>query len=77
MHFTCLGFTSLSGEAVLCAIIIAGINQVYEVEVGIDSDAPINGDPNDDEYFEKNEGTNRLFPAGPKCSFGGKTVEKN
>ena len=49
-----MGFTSLSGGAVLCVVIIAGVNQAYKVEAGIDLDAPIIGDPNDDDYFEKN-----------------------
>ena len=53
-HFTCLRFTTLSGEAVLCVVTIAGINQAYEVEVGIDSEAPIIGETTDVDYFEKN-----------------------
>ena len=73
-HFTCLGFTSLSDEPVLCVVIIAGINQAYEVEVGIDPDAKIIGDPTDDDYFEKNRGVNKLFPSGPECSFSGKKI---
>ena len=54
-HFTCLGFTALSGEAVLCVVIIAGINQAYEVEVGTDLEAPIIGETTDDDYLKRTE----------------------
>ena len=73
-HFTCLGFTALSGEPVLCVVIIAGINDSYEVEVGIDTDAPIIGDPSDSNYLEINRGVGKLFPCGPECKFNGKTI---
>ena len=36
-YFTLLGFTALTGEPVLCVIIIAGIQQKLNVESGIDS----------------------------------------
>ena len=37
-HFTVLGFTALTGEPVLCVVIIAGVTQAFEVEMGIDLD---------------------------------------
>ena len=73
-HFTCLGFTALTGEPVLCVVIVSGITEAYEVEVGIDVDAPVIGDPSDKDFFEKNRGKGKLYPAGPKCHFNGKTI---
>ena len=73
-HFTLLGFTALSGEPVLCLIIIAGIKQMYEIETGIDIDATPIGDPNNSDYFVNNRGKGKLFPMGPDCVFNGKTI---
>ena len=73
-HFTMLGFTALSGEPVLCLIIIAGVQEKFEVECGIDIDAIPVGDPSDDDYFDRNRGKGKLFPMGPECEFNGVTV---
>ena len=73
-HFTVLGFTALTGEPVLCMIIVAGVIEAYEVETGIDIDAPVIGDPTDKDYFQNNAGKGKLFPKGPDCIFNGKTV---
>ena len=73
-HFTLLGFTALTGEPVLCVVIIAGVIEAYEVETGIDIDAPVTGDPSDKDYFANNTGKGKLFPKGPECHFNGKTV---
>ena len=73
-HFTMLGFTALDGNPVLCLIIIAGVQEKFEVECGIDIDATPEGDPSDDDYFQKNRGKGNLFPMGPECLFNGKTV---
>ena len=43
-HFTLLGFTALSGEPVLCLIIIAGVREELSVETGIDPIAITTGD---------------------------------
>ena len=34
-HFTLLGFTALSGELVLCLVLIAGAREELSVETGI------------------------------------------
>ena len=73
-HFTLLGFTALTGEPVLCLVIIAGVKEMYEVETGIDIDATPIGNPSDDDYFNKNRGKGKLFPMGPACTFNGKTI---
>ena len=73
-HFTLLGFTALTGESVLCLIIIAGIKQLYDVESGIDLDATPIGDHSDRDYFIKNKGKGKLFPMGPEWTFNGNTI---
>ena len=73
-HFTLLGFTALTGEPVLCLVIIAGVKEMFEVETGIDIDAAPIGDPSDDDYFNKNRGKDKLFPMGPACAFNGQTI---
>ena len=73
-HFTILGFTALNGEPVLCLIIIAGVQEKFEVECGINIDATPEVDPSDADYFEKNHGKGKLFPMGPECCFNGKTL---
>ena len=73
-HFTCLGFTALTGEPVLCVVIVAGITETFEVEVGIDIEAPMIGDPSDTDFFQNNRGKGKMFPTGPECHFNGKTI---
>ena len=73
-HFTMLGFTPLNGEHILCLIIIAGVQEKFEVKFGIDIDATPEGDPSDADYFKKNHGKGKLFRMGPECCFNGKTV---
>ena len=73
-HFTCLGFTALTGEPVMCVVIVAGINEAYEVEVGIDSTAEVVGDPSDKDFFNNNRGKSKMFPTGPECRFNGKII---
>ena len=73
-HFTCLGFTALTGEPVMCVVIVAGINEAYEVEVGIDSTAEVVGDPSDKDFFNNNRGKGKMFPTGPECRFNGKII---
>ena len=45
--FTVLGFTTLTGEPVLCAVIVSGVTETCEVEMGIDLDAPTFRTPTD------------------------------
>ena len=66
-HFTVLGFTALDGSPVLCMVIIAGVQQKYEVETGLDIKAKIVGDPTDKYFFQKNRGKGKMFPMGPEC----------
>ena len=70
-HFTLLGFTSLKGEAVMCLLILAGVEQKFEVETGIDMTAPTYGDVKDKDFFERNCGKGKMFPMGPDCRVNG------
>ena len=73
-HFTCLGFTDLTGEPVMCVVIVAGVTEAYEVEVGIDITTEVIGDPLDEDYFKINRGKGKMFPIGPECKFNGKSI---
>jgi len=73
-HFTLLGFTALSGEPVLCLIIIAGVREKLSVETGIDPIAITTGDVTDEDFFDKNFGPGKLYPGGPTCVFKGKEI---
>ena len=46
----------------------------YEIEVGIDMEATVIGEPTDADYFENNRGHGKLFPTGPICKFNGKKI---
>ncbi len=48
-----MDFTALTDHPVMCVVIVSGILQSYEVEVVIDIDAPVIGEPTDKDYFEK------------------------
>ena len=46
------------------------------MEVGIDVDAPVIGDPSDKDFFDKNKGKGKekLYPTGPDCHFNEKII---
>jgi len=74
-HFTLLGFTALTGEPVLCLVILAGVQEALSVESGIDPFvAQIYGDASDDYFFDRNYGPGKLYPGGPTCKFQGKEI---
>ena len=74
-HFTLLGFTALSGEPVLCLIVIPGVREQLSVETGIDPFVETTfGQANDPDYFDRNYGPGKLFPGGPSCTFQGKEI---
>ena len=74
LHFTMFGFTVLGGNLFLCQVIIAGVQEKYEVECGIDIDTTPVWDPSDTDYFEKNRGKRKLLTMGLECLFNDKTV---
>ena len=69
-----LRFTALNGEPVICLIIIAGVQEKWAVECGIDVDVQPVGDPSDPDFFQNNMGKGKMFPLGPECTFNGKKV---
>jgi hypothetical protein len=69
-HFTMLGFTSASGEPLLCAIIFAAKELKNEWVLGFDPFAAWIGEENE---IEQNIGEGKSFPMGPVCNFNGKT----
>ena len=69
-----LGLAALSEEPVMCLIIIAGIQEKWEVECGINVEAVPVGDPSDPDFFQKNTDKGKIFPLGPECTFHGKKV---
>ena len=64
-HFTLLGLTLLSGEALMCVVIFSGKRRNTMVETGIDMFAEEFGQVSDRDYILKNSGKNKRFPGGP------------
>jgi hypothetical protein len=73
-HFTVLGFTAATGEAIMCAIIVSGKSLKPEVVTGIDVFSEKIGDESDFDFTEKNSGPGKRYPYGPTCLFNGKDV---
>lgn len=79
-HFTVLGVTSLSGEPVLCVVIIAGKKGELPIATGLDwsvLDEEFDDNIEDGkqfEYFQNNRGEGNLFPEGPVCNYKGKDI---
>jgi hypothetical protein len=70
-HFTVLGFTTSSGEPVMCVIIFAAKSLRDEWRTGFDPLAKWIGDPED---IEANIGDGKQYPMGPTCVFKGKEI---
>ena len=70
-HFTLLGLTLLSGEALMCVVIFSGKRRNTMVETGIDMFAEEFGQVSDRDYILKNSGKNKRFPGGPTCTHRG------
>jgi len=73
-HFTLLGFTSATGEPVMCAIIMEGKSINSDVVTGIDVFALKVGNETDPDFIQNNTGPGKLYPMGPTCEFKGKQV---
>jgi hypothetical protein len=78
MHFTVLGFTSGTGQPVMCAVILKSEQDVsklpYSWRYGIDVSKHIHEDDDDQEFFRKNCGDGQAMQGGPKCIFNGQEV---
>ena len=65
---------ALTGQPVMCLVIIAGAQEKWEVETSVDIDAVTIGNPSGPEFFIKNRDKGKMFPLGPECTFNGKKV---
>ena len=67
-HFTTLGLTLFTGEALMRVIVFSGTQQQAMVEIGIDNEALVSGKLNDYnhvvDYIQANTGTWRTAPLG-------------
>jgi hypothetical protein len=72
--FTVIGLTALTGEPVMCIVIIQGKERKIEIELGIDYSAHWEGSPDDADFVAKNIGPGKRFPGGPTCHFRGKDI---
>jgi len=70
-HFTVLGFTTASGEAVMCAIIFAAKEMDPLWVQGLDPFTEWEGEEFD---IERNTGRGKRHPEGPECKFKGISV---
>ena len=73
-HYTILGLTILSSEPIICIIIFAGKCHQPLIETGLDLEAEVEGNEEDDDFFAKNSGKEKRFPMRPTCTFKGKEI---
>ena len=72
--FTLIGLTALTGEPVMCVLIIEGKRPNPSIEAGIDIRVSPTGSFSDNDFLLKNCGNGKYFPGGPECTFRGKKV---
>ena len=72
--FTLIGLTALTGEPVMCIIILEGKNPNASIEAGVDITVDPVGDSNGDSFLFDNSGPGNYFPGGPVCEFRGKKI---
>ena len=70
-HFTLLPLTLLTGQPLMCILIIAGKKHDALTEMGINSSAEMIGKEGDADFFENNSGHGKLYPGGPTCTVRG------
>ena len=73
-RFTLIGLTALSGEPVMCVIILEGKNPKASIEAGIDINVQPVGDVNDEDFVQNNSGPGKYYPGGAVCEFNGKKI---
>ena len=69
-----IGLTSLDGKPVMCVLIIQGKDPNLSVETRIDVTIKPDGNPDDMNFFFKNNGPGKYFPGGPVCEYRGKNI---
>jgi hypothetical protein len=70
-HFTVLGFTAATGEAVMFAIVFAANELTQDLQLGIDVQAPM---VEGDDSIRGNYGPGKRYPGAPTCNFRGTIV---
>ena len=73
-HFTVLPLTLLSGEPLMCIIIISGVRYNVLLGMGLDGSADMVNNVSDSDFIQNNSGAGKLFPDGPSCIFNVKTI---
>ena len=79
-HFTLIGVTLMSGEPLMCVIIITGKNHDVLVEMGLDVTQLLNIDDDDlhnqnlSDFIRSNHGEGNLFPGAPTCVYKDKVI---
>lgn len=66
-HFTVMGLTLLTGQPLMCVVILTGTHMKSEIEMGVDMFSETVGNPHDPDYVSKNSGKGKRFPGGPEC----------
>ncbi len=69
-----IGLTTLTGDPVMCILIIEGKTPNGSVESGINFTVMPSGEPSDKDSIIKNSGPRKHFPGGPIYSFRNKKV---
>ena len=73
-RFSMIGLTALTGEPVMCILIIAGKKPNATIEAGVDIRINPVGNPKSRNFLHQNSGPGKYFPGGPVCSFRGKNL---
>jgi len=66
-HFTVLGFTTATGDPIMCAIIVAGKTMKFKVVTGLDLFAKQIGEESVSDVKANNSGPGKMYPNGPTC----------
>jgi hypothetical protein len=78
-HFTCLGLSLLTGQPLMCVVIIDGKTDHLLIRTGVDIECEsynphlAKGEDKYD-YLLNNMGPGHQYPGGPSCSYEGKTI---
>jgi hypothetical protein len=81
--FTCLGLTLLSGEPLLCVILVDSTKEDLLIRTGVDCSTPENTTTNESsenevqdefDYLINNLGKGKQYPGGSSCVYEGKQI---
>ena len=69
-----MGFNLLTGEALMCLLVVADLRESADIHRGIDIFAQRVGDEDDPAFFENNSGRGKMFSGGPTCFHKGMEI---